>query len=355
MERNNGIVSALIVLLSFLAASALLLLIGKNPAEMYQAILQVLSAVDSRSGTWNARYTGEWLVISVPLILCALSAGFSFRAGLYNIGAEGQYIAGLTAAQFTAIFFPPVPVLHAAAAVCTAVIAGAAWGGIAGILKTRCKVSEVISTIMMNYIALYIHRIITMRIPGSSLFRTPDFPVTASLSSPTLSSLTNGSKLNYGLWLAAAAVFLYWVIMEKTAFGYSMRSCGINRDAPKNTGNSVNANIAAVMAVSGSFAGLAGACVSLGIFNYGRILSSFENYGFEGIAAAVGGGSTAAGITIVGLLFGLLKSAQPFIQSRQIPKDITTIIMALVVIFFSLKAGIKLFAERKKNPQKEEH
>jgi len=351
MERYNGIVSALVVLLSFLAATALLLLIGKNPVEMYQAILQVLSAVDSRSGVWNVRYTAEWLVISVPLILCALSVGISLRSGLFNLGAEGQYIAGLTAAQFTAFFFPRVPVLHAAAAVCIAVIAGAAWGGIAGILKTRYKISEVISTVMMNYIALYIHRIITMRIPGSSSFRTPDFPVTASLSSPLLSDLTNGSKLNNGLWIATAAVFIYWVIMEKSRFGYSLRSCGVNAD----TG--VNSKIIAAMAVSGSFAGLAGVCVSLGMFSYGRILTSFENYGFEAMAVAIGSGGTTAGITIIGLLFGLLKSAQPFMQSRQIPKDITTIIMALVVVFFSFKAWINIFAERKmkKNLLKEEY
>jgi len=336
-----------IVLVSFLAATVLLLVIGKNPAGMYQSLLQVVSGFDSRRGTWNIRYAGEWLVISVPLILCALSMGFAVRSGLFNIGVEGQYIMGLTAAQFTAFFFPPVPVLHITAAVCTAMIAGAAWGGIAGILKARYKVSEVVSTIMMNYIALNIHRIITMRIPGSNSFRTPDFPVTVSLSSSMLSSLTNGSRLNNGFWLTAAAVFIYWLIMEKTVFGYSLRACGFNRDAARYAGIRVNFNAFAAMAVSGSFAGLAGACVSLGIFTHGRILSSFENYGFEAIAVAIGGNCTTVGITVMGLLFGLLKSAQPLMQSRQIPRDITTIIMGLVVVFISLRAGIKLFVEWK--------
>ena len=344
---SNGIVSALIVLLCFIVATLLLLVIGRNPAGMYQALVQVVSGFDSRRGTWNVRYIGEWIVISVPLILCALSMGFAAKSGLFNIGVEGQYIAGLTAAQVIAAFFPPVPFLHVTAAVCGAVIAGALWGSIAGFLKARYKISEVVSTIMMNYIALYLHRIITMRIPGSNSFRTPDFHMTASLSSPMLSSMTNGSRLNYGLWFTLAAILIYWVVMEKTIFGYSLQAIGFNRDAAHYSGIRVKLHITASMTIAGCFAGLAGASVSLGIFTHGRVLSSFDNYGFDAIAVALGGNCTAAGITIMGLLFGMLKSAQPLMQSRQIPRDITTIIMGLVVVFISLRAGIKIFVEWK--------
>jgi simple sugar transport system permease protein len=344
---SNGIVSAVIVLLCFLVATLLLLVIGRNPEGMYQALVQVVSGFDSRRGTWNVRYTGEWIAISIPLILCGLSMGFAAKSGLFNIGVEGQYIAGLTAAQVIAAFFPPVPFLHAAAAVLAAVIAGAAWGSFAGFLKARYRISEVVATIMMNYIALYLHRIITMRIPGSNSFRTPDFHVTASLSSPMLSSLTNGSRLNYGLWFTLAAVLIYWVVMEKTVFGYSLQAIGFNRDAAHYAGVSVKLHITLSMAIAGCFAGLAGASVSLGIFTHGRVLSSFDNYGFDAIAVALGGNCTAAGITIMGLLFGMLKSAQPLMQSRQIPIDITTIIMGLVVVFISLRAGIKIFVEWK--------
>ena len=342
---SNGFFSAVVVLLGFLVATLLIFLIGRNPAGMYQAILQVVSGYDSRRGTWNMRYVGEWLVSSVPLILCGLSMGFAARSGLFNIGAEGQYIAGLTAAQFVAVFFPRIPVLHLAAAVCAAVLAGAVWGGIAGFLKARYKVSEVVATIMMNYIALYAHRIVTMRIPGSNTFRTPNFPVTTSLSSSMLSSLTNGSRLNYSLWLTVCAVLIYWVLMEKTTLGYSLRTSGLNRDAACYAGMRVTANITTAMFISGAFAGLAGASVSLGAFTYGRVLAVFEGYGFDGIAVALGGNCTAAGITVMGLLFGMLKSAQPLMQSRQIPREIASIIMGLVVVFISLKAGIQMFVE----------
>lgn len=198
---------------------------------------------------------------------------------------------------------------------------------------------------MMNYIALYLHRIITMRIPGSSTFRTPDYPDTASLSSGILSALTNGSRLNYGLWLAIASIFIYWIIMEKTTLGYSLRAAGFNKDAALYAGIRVNLNITLSMMIAGAFAGLAGASVSVGVFTYGRVLDRFDNYGFDGIAVALGGGCTAPGIAIMGLLFGMLKSAQPLMQSRQIPKEIVSIIMGLVVVFISLKSGIYMLAQ----------
>jgi simple sugar transport system permease protein len=342
---SNGVVSAVVVILGFLVATLLLLVIGRNPAGMYQAIVQVVSGFDSRRGTWNARYVGEWFVSSIPLVLCALSFAFSARSGLFNIGAEGQYIAGLTAAQLIALYFPRVFFLHLVVVMLGAILVGAVWGGIAGFFKARYKVSEVVSTIMMNYIALYLHRIITLRIDGSTTSKTPDFPITASLSSPILASLTNGSRLNNGLWFTIAAVLIYWLIMEKTTLGFSLRAAGFSRDAAMYAGMRVNTSITAALAISGAFAGLAGASVSLGMFTYGRILSSFDNYGFDGIAVALGGNCTAIGISIMGLLFGMLKSAQPLMQSRQIPREIASIIMGLVVVFISLRSGIQMFVE----------
>ncbi|MCL2211617.1 MAG: ABC transporter permease [Treponema sp.] len=342
---SNAAVSAVVVILGFVTATLLLIIIGRNPSGMYQAILQVVTGFDSRRGVWNARYVGEWLVISLPLILCGLSMGFSARAGLFNIGAEGQYIAGLTAAQFIALNFARIPVLHQFAAVLGAMTAGAVWGSIAGFFKARYKVSEVVTTIMMNYIALFIHRLIILNIPGSNTFRTPDFPATVSLANPVLSSVTNNSRLNNGLWLTIIALFIYWLIMEKSAFGYAIRAAGFNRDAAMYAGMKVKMNMTAAMAISGAFAGLAGAVVSLGLFTHGRILTSFENYGFDGIAVALAGNCSAPGIGIMGLLFGMLKSAQPLMQSRQIPREITYIIMGLVVIFIALRPGIKMFIE----------
>jgi len=349
---SNAVISALVVFLGFLVATLLIVLIGKNPLVMYQALLQVVSGFDLTRGAWNVRYIGEWIVISMPLILCGLSMGFSVRAGLFNIGAEGQYIAGLTAAQLIAVGFVRVTgervPFHFSIAVLGAMFFGALWGGIAGLLKARYKVSEVVATIMMNYIAFFIHRLVTLNIPGSNTFKTPNFAVTATLSNPALSAITNRSSLNDGLWFTIAAVIIYWLIMEKSAFGFSLKATGFNKDAALYAGMRVKTNITAAMAISGAFAGLAGAVVSLGLFNYGRILTAFDNYGFDGIAVALAGNCSALGIAIMGLLFGMLKSAQPLMQLRQIPREIASIIMGLVVVFIALRPGVQMFAEWRK-------
>ena len=343
--KSDGLVSVAVVFLGFLVATILILAVGRNPGGMYSAILQVVSGLDLRRGTVNIRYIGEWLVASMPLILCGLSMGFAARTGLFNIGAEGQYAVGITAAQFAAIFFPPVPVLHWIMAVAAAIVAGGIWGGIVGFLKARFKVSEVVATIMMNYIALYGSRIVTVMIPGTSTYRTVDFPETGLLRSSFMEMITNNSRLNYGIILCLGAVVFYWVVMGKTRLGYSLRATGLNREAARYGGISVNASITTAMAISGAFAGLAGAIVALGSFTNGRVLSGFDNYGFDGIAVALVGNSNALGIGLSGLLFGMLKSAQPLMQSRQIPKEITSIILGLVVVFISLRAGVRIIIE----------
>ncbi|MDR3275668.1 MAG: ABC transporter permease [Treponema sp.] len=352
---NQGLVSALAVVLGFLVATILVLAAGRNPVGMYSAIVQVVSGWDLRRGVWNARYIGEWLVSSMPLVLCGLSMGFAARTGLFNIGAEGQYIAGITAAQFAALYGPQVPVLHAALVVLAALAAGAFWGGISGILKARFKVSEVVSTIMMNYIALYLARFFTMLIPESNTYRTPDFPETALLGSPLLASLSNGSRLNHGLWLTLLAIVFYWLVMGKTRLGYSLRATGLNKEAARYGGINVKGSITTSMAIAGAFAGLAGVIVSLGSFNYGRVLAGQDGYGFDGIAVALVGNSGAWGIALSGLLFGMLKSAQPLMQSRQIPQEITAIILGLVVVFISLRSAVKILADWRMKERAKKH
>jgi simple sugar transport system permease protein len=342
---SDILVSVAVVVLGFLVATVLIVLVGLNPGAMYSSILQVISGWDLRRGSWNIRYIGEWLVISMPLILCGLSMAFAARTGLFNIGAEGQYIVGLCAAQLVALYGPPVPVIHWLLAVLAAVAAGAFWGGIVGFFKARFSVSEVVATIMMNYIALYGSRPITLRIPGSNTYRTPDFPKTALLSSPLLESITNGSRLNLGLYLTVISIVFFWIVMEKTRLGYSLRATGLNKDAARYGGIRVNRSLTAAMGISGAFAGLAGAIVALGSFSYGRILGGQEGYGFDGIAVALVGNSTAWGTALAGLLFGMLKSAQPLMQSQRIPKEITSIIQGLVVVFISLRAGVRIIAE----------
>ena len=347
---SDAWMSVFVVILGFLCGTLIVLAVGRNPLNMFAALLQSMTGWDATRYVWNIRYVGEWLAISTPLILCGLSMGFAARAGLFNIGAEGQYMIGLTIAQFVALFFPQIIGLHVGMAVLLAAIGGAAWGGVVGWLKARFNASEVVATIMLNYVAFFLSRWATMLIPGSNTYRTPNLPASAQLDVAFLARLTNGSTMNAGFFIAIASVAVFWYIMERTRLGFALRATGLNKDAALASGINAGRSAVTSMAVAGAFAGMAGAVVALGSFNFGRVLAGFDNYGFSGIAVALVGNSTGPGIALSGLLFGLLASAQPLMQSRGIPKEITLIISGLVVVFVSLRAGVRLvLAWRKKS------
>lgn len=357
--RSNGATSVLVVLLGFVVGTVLVLLVGRNPAGMYKAIVQVLTGCyTNRKGdfVWNIRYVGEWLNVSIPFVLCGLSMAFAARAGLFNIGGEGQYIAGLTVAQVIALLGPQIPGVHWALALLGAIVIGALWGGIVGFLKAKFEVSEVVATIMLNYIALYLSRIVITAIPGTNTYKTVDYPETVSIELDWLSELFNGSMLDMGFFFMLVAVVIYWFLMEKTNVGFGLRATGFNKDAARCSGINVVKSVIVSMAVAGAFAGLAGGLVAIGSFSYGRVISGMDNYGFTGIAVALVGNNTAIGTLLAGLLFGMLSSAQPLMQSQRIPKEITFIIQGLIVIFIAIREGIGIFIRwrMKKNVQVKE-
>ncbi|MFA5698605.1 MAG: ABC transporter permease [Sphaerochaeta sp.] len=343
--QSDGAVSVLVVLLGFLVGTILVALVGKNPLNMYKAILQALSGYNIDNGRMNVRYIGETLNYSVPFILCGLSMGFANRVGLFNIGGEGQYIMGMTVAQIIALLGPQIPVLHWLLALLGAMVIGAIWGGVVGILKAKYEVSEVVSTIMLNYVALYLSRIICLQLPGATTYKTANYPETALIGNEFFQRITKNSLLNNGIFFMILAVLAFWFIMEKTSLGYGMRATGFNKDAARASGIPVVKSISISMAISGVFAGLAGGIIALGSFKYGRVIAGMDNYGFDGIAVALVGNSTAFGTTIAGLLFGLLKNAQALMQAKQIPKEITFIIQGLIVIFIALRSALKLYQE----------
>lgn len=355
--KSDGAVSVIVVLLGFLFATILVACMGRNPIGMYKALWQSLSGFGTNSSgeiRWNPRYIGEWLTSSVPFILCGLCMAFAARAGLFNIGGEGQYIVGMTVAQVIALTFYQIPGIHWMLAILCAILAGAIWGGIVGFLKAKFEVSEVVTTIMLNYIALYLSRIVVMAIPGTNTYKTVNYPETATIRWSVLEKLTNNSTLNLGIFFVIIAVILYWFLMEKTNLGFGLRATGFNKNAAKYAGIPVVSSIIISMAISGSFAGLAGGTVALGSFRYGRVIASMDNYGFTGIAVALVGNNTAGGTLLSGLLFGLLASSQTKMQSLQIPKEITFIIQGLIVVFIAMREGLRIFIKwqnKKKNDE----
>lgn len=341
-KRLQLIVPLIAVLLGFVLGSIVIMITGKSPGGMFLAMGRTLTGIDfTGRSALNLRYVGEFILQALPITLTGLAVAFAFRTGLFNIGAEGQLMVGSLAAVAVALLVKAPPVIHPILGILAAMAAGAIWAAVPGLLKARFNVHEVVVSIMMNYTALYFVNWNLLQFGSVDRVKTPEFPPSATLKSEFLATITNGSRLNWGIIPVILSVLLFWFIVEKTTFGYRLRAVGFNKDAARYAGMKVEQNIVLSMMISGAFAGLAGAVITLGTFNFGRVLSSFEGYGMDGIAVALVGGNHAVGVLLSGLLFGMLKAAQPLMQSQGIPREIASIIQASIVLFVAMKLGIE--------------
>lgn len=349
-KRSHLTLSLIAILLSFVVASIVMLISGISPLAFFLSLIRTMTGMNlkaiGKEGFFNARYLGEFIQMAMPIILTGLSVGFAFRTGLFNIGAEGQVIMGSVGAVSVGILFNLPFFLHIPLAISVAALCGAFWGWVPGYFKARFGVHEVVITIMMNYTALYLGNFIMKALPGSDNQKTVKLAASSLLHSKFLRQITGNSRLHWGFIVVIIALFVYHFIIEKTIFGYELRAVGFNKDAAEYGGIKVPSRIAYSMAIAGAFAGLAGAMLSLGTFDYGRVIGSFENYGFDGIAVALLGGNTAFGIFFGGLLFGGLKSSQTLMQASGIPLEIAIIVSALIILFVAMKKGVDLVLER---------
>ena len=346
-SRSKFLIPLVAILLGFALGAAVLVATGRSPIDMFHAMLQSVSGKNLRAGTFNPRYIGEFIVQSMPIMLTGLSVGFAFRTGLFNIGAEGQLMMGSLAAVAVGLWVQAPPIIHVILVLIAAMVAGGIWGAIPGFLKARFNVHEVVVTIMLNYVALYLNNWAIVSVFKSvDHIKTEVLPATAMLKSAGLAALTNGSRLNWGFLPVLLSILVYWFLIEKTTFGYSLRAVGFNKDGAQYAGMKVNRNIVSSMIIAGAFAGLAGAVITVGTFSFGRVLPSAEGFGFDGIAVALVGGNAAIGIFLSGLLFGMLKAAQPLMQSQGIPKEIASIIQASIVLFIAMKYGIEYLLKK---------
>lgn len=341
-EHKKVLVPILAVFLGFILGSLVVIITGKNPLMMFNAIIQGSTGINIARGGFNPRHIGELIIQAMPIILTGLCVGFAFRTGLFNIGAEGQLMVGSLAATAIALTVKAPSIIHVPLVLLAGMAAGAIWGAVPGFLKARFNVHEVVVTIMMNYIALHFNNWTILKVFGSvDRVKTAEFPATALLKDPWLAGITNGSRLNWGFIPVIIAVIAYWFIIEKTTFGYGLRAVGYNKDAAKYAGMKVERNMVLSMVIAGAFAGLAGAIITTGTFSFGRALPAAEGYGFDGIAVALVGMNKAPGILLAGLLFGVLKAAGPLMQSAGIPREIGGIIQASIVMFVAMKLGLE--------------
>lgn len=325
-------VPAISVLLGLLFGAVVMLIGGYRPLVAYAALVNKVVG--------NRYDFGEALRQIAPLILTGLSVAFAFRTGLFNIGAEGQFIMGMTGATIVGIRLHLPVGLHLAAAVVFGALLGGFWGAIAGWLKAVRGVNEVITTIMLNWIALYLSNYLIkfMIEPGQQ--RTVNIDPSASAMIGPLSVWMGNARIHWGIPVAFAMVAVFWMLLWKTKQGYELRAVGYNPLAAEYAGMNVKRNVVKAMFIGGVFAGLAGVFESVGTFGYQAIMTAMPGYGFDGIAVALLGGNHPVGILLGGILFGALtygSSGMSF--AADVPPEIIRVVIGSV-IFFVAASGI---------------
>ena len=317
------------VLLAFIAGAIMLLALGVNPIEAYSAMFT--GVFGSVSGITQS------LVKATPLLLVGLGICIAFRASVINIGAEGQIILGAVAATWFSLTFRTWPGwLLIPATITAGFIAGGAWGFIPGILKARFGVNEILSTVMMNAIALQFMNLM-IRGPlidpagvtaGTYLAQSERLP-----EQVWLARLVPQTLLHSGLIIAIVLAFVVYIFLWRTTIGYRIRAVGLNPDATRYAGISVPFYQALSLTLAGGFAGLAGVVEVIGVQH--RLLEGITSgYGFSGIVAALFGGLHPIGLIPASFLFGgLLVGADKMQRAVQVPASLIDAILGLVVLF----------------------
>lgn len=279
----------------------------------------------------------ESLRISTPYVLTGLSVALGFRAGLFNIGAEGQYFVGGLTSVFIGYTLQGLPwFVHLPLALLAGFAGGALWGGLSGFLKAKTGAHEVITTIMFNYIAYNLAEYLLqvggpMARPNDSRPISPEIMPSARL--PQLFPNEPAIRINAGLFLAFLMVFLVWYLLFKTPLGFELRTVGSNPRAAKTAGMNIGWTYMLAMGLAGGLAGLAGSHDILGVLRY--MPNAFQSgYGFDAIALALLGKSHPVGVLGASLLFGFLRAGAVQMQgAAQIPVDIISVLQGLIIVF----------------------
>jgi len=320
----NAVGSVLAVLGALAIGAIVIWISGHNPWEAYKALAE--GALGTRRGR------AETLVYAAPLILGGLSFGVAARAGLFNIGIEGQLvIGGFCAGLIGSLDMGLSQALHLPFAMLCAAVAGGIWGLIPGVLKAATGAHEVITTIMLNYLAF---RLITYLIQKQSGWLPLDPQVQGTnrvFDTARLPIILDKTRLHSGVVVSLLAALVLWYVVFKTTFGYRLRTVGLSRGAASYGGIHWGRTIAISMAIAGLLAGLAGAGETLGL--HGRHSASPPGLGFTAIAVGLVGRNHPIGIIFSGILFGVLSAGAPAMQSQSdVSKEIVLVLQGLVIL-----------------------
>ncbi len=356
ISENTFIHILLSIILGFLVGAIFLVIMGLPVDRAYGKLIDSVTTLKGFSTV---------IVYSVPYIVAGLSVMFSFKTGVFNIGAEGQFVMGAITAAVIGIVCKDLPSwLLIPLCFLTAMIAGALWACIVAVLKTYRGINEVLSMIMFNWIAFYLSNFIA-GLPG--IKNTGSTEATQNISSNAMitfpkdfnTSMGLDKSFNWGIIIAIVLTVVIWFIIEKTTLGYELKSVGFNRYAAEYGGISVNRSIIVSLAISGALAGLAGALLLMGRAKRISVFSSQEGYGFAGIVVALIGCTNPFGVFISGIFYGALifgGSRLTLVRSddglRCVPTQLINVIIGTVVFFIAISVIFRYvkYLKRSKKP-----
>ncbi|MEQ8153318.1 MAG: ABC transporter permease [Clostridiaceae bacterium] len=347
------------IFLGFIVASIVLGIAGYNPISAFGALFQGIFS--------KPKYISNTIIKATPIIITGLSVAFAFKTGLFNIGAEGQYIVGTIAATIVGIKLNLPAVLQIPAVIAAGVIAGAIFGGIVGLLKAKFGIHEVITSIMLNWISLYLCNFVVglnvFHQPGSTAtyminksgfttilenWKNSDAGREALSNNKWLSEIMLKTDFNIGIVVAVIMAISIWVLLYKLPKGYELRAVGSNKYAAEFAGINVSRNIIHAMLIAGALSGLAGALAITGVAPHKiSIMAAFENNGFNGLSVALIAGSSPIGCIFAGLLFGgLLYGGQSVQSAIGAPSEIINIMIGTIVFFVALTKIVPALADK---------
>ncbi len=344
LKSNSVFYTLLAVVTGFAVGAILLVFIGISPVAAYGRLFKGIFS--------RPKYLVWSMVYASPLILTGLSVAFSFKTGVFNIGAEGQFVVGSMAAAIAGIFLELPPVVHAVVCALAAMLAGALWGLIVAVLKVKKGINEVLSYIMFNWIAYYLSNYLvntkalhsegsaeaTKNIASSASIICPDFVI----------ALTNCKKTNWGIVIAVVAAVIIWFVISKTTLGFELRAVGFNKNAAEYGGIHSGVAVMKAMAISGALAGLGGMVQLCGMSLRISQFAGQEGYGFEGITVALIASAHPIGCIFSGLFYGMMKYGGTKLTLIRAPGEVVDIIMGVIVLFIAMAHIFRRLFSRKR-------
>jgi len=347
-EAGLSVLSSIVAVIGGLLVGLIILLIS-DYTNAFPAFWLILT-----SGFQSLRNFGEVLSTATPIILTGLSVGFALKTGLFNIGASGQFSLGAFVAIYIAIeatFLPPT--LRMIAALICSLLTGAIWGAIPGLLKAFRNVHEVISSIMTNWIGIFlVSYLIQNTILDPTTARTLRIPSGTAIPQMGLGELfqgsaTRASTVDIGIIIAIAFAVIAYIILDKTKFGYELKACGFNKDAAKYAGISEKSSIVYAMMISGAFAGLGGALFYLSGAGVAKSMATvLAPEGFTGISVALLGLGNPIGIIFSGTLVGFLQQSGFQVQRFGFVPEIIEIVTSVIIYFCAFVLIVKMLLNR---------